>query len=67
MYRLTPARAHGISRGPPPEPESKSYSGDYELDHVTYTQKYGTVPGHIPDYYVNFGNPEAPQVGVPPC
>jgi hypothetical protein len=46
---------------------STSYGGDHELDHVTYTQKYGNVPGHIPDYYVNFGGYEASQVGVPYC
>lgn len=46
---------------------SKSYSGDKELDHVTYTQRYGNVPGHIPDYYVNLGGREASQAGVPLC
>lgn len=46
---------------------STSYNGDKELDHVTYTQKYGNVPGHIPDYYVNFGGKEASAAGVPSC
>jgi hypothetical protein len=46
---------------------SKDYSGDYELDHVTYTQFYGTFPGHIPDINVNFGGREASQAGVPHC
>jgi hypothetical protein len=44
-----------------------SVHGDNYQDHVTWTQYYGGVPGHIPDYYVNLGGLVPPQLGIPHC
>jgi hypothetical protein len=48
---------------------SAGYSSDGFEDHVTHEDVSGTIIGHIPDDYVNFGGdfPDGDAVALPQC